>query len=104
MKEPRRQEPERTCVGCRKVAPQTALMRVVLNDGVAVVGDVGARRAPGRGAWVHRTRACLHNAARGGLARSFRRPVDASDLLSRIGQLSDPRSVDSPLATTAQKS
>ena len=73
-------EPLRTCVGCRRVVPQGTLLRVVLSDDVVVVDE--ERRRPGRGAWVHRTRACVQNAARGGLQRSFRRQVQASALLA----------------------
>jgi predicted RNA-binding protein YlxR (DUF448 family) len=73
-------EPLRTCVGCRRILPKAALVRIVLRDGSAVLDE--ERRRPGRGAWVHRTRACLENAARGGVQRSFRRPVDPAALIS----------------------
>ncbi|MCA9678300.1 MAG: YlxR family protein [Kofleriaceae bacterium] len=77
---PTDRSPERTCVGCRKVAPQRELVRVCL-DGSQIVVDE-ARRHPGRGAWVHPSRGCVHNAARGGLARSFRKAVDTASLLA----------------------
>lgn len=73
-------EPLRTCVGCRRVVSQATLLRVVLSDGTVVVDE--ERRRPGRGAWVHRERACVQNAARGGLQRSFRRAVEPSGLLA----------------------
>ncbi len=107
---PVRSRPERTCVGCRKVASPDALLRVCL-DGVrpdaasrqAVVDEAprGRKRA-GRGAWVHPASGCLHNAARGGLARSFRTAVDATPLITwalerGLGRIS-------PLASAVQKS
>lgn len=77
--------PLRTCVGCRKVVypsllGQADLLRIAILDGKAVVD--ARRRQPGRGAWVHRTPTCVRNAARGGLARSFRRAVDPAELLA----------------------
>ncbi|MBW8767983.1 MAG: YlxR family protein [Geodermatophilales bacterium] len=54
--------PVRTCVGCRKRAPVSDLLRVVVRDG-ALVPDP-RRRLPGRGASVHPTPECLHAAER----------------------------------------
>ena len=54
--------PVRTCVGCRKRAPVTDLLRVVLRSG-ALVPDP-RRRLPGRGASLHPTPECLHAAER----------------------------------------
>ena len=69
---PRGVAPERTCVGCRAVAPKGALVRVVRTPTGTVVVDA-AGSAPGRGAYVHRTAACVEAALRrGGLARSLR--------------------------------
>ena len=48
--------PIRTCVGCAERAPQTALLRLVA-AGDGLVADP-ARRALGRGAYLHRTPAC----------------------------------------------
>ncbi|GAB2538837.1 YlxR family protein [Brachybacterium huguangmaarense] len=77
--------PERTCVGCRKKAARDQLVRLVREGsptGGAPVVRVDARAsAPGRGAWLHPDARCLDLAiARGGLARSFRGPVDTSAL------------------------
>ncbi|UOY04087.1 YlxR family protein [Blastococcus sp. PRF04-17] len=49
-------------MGCRKRAPVTDLLRVVVRSG-ALVPDP-RRRLPGRGASVHPTRECLHAAER----------------------------------------
>jgi predicted RNA-binding protein YlxR (DUF448 family) len=65
------------------------MVRVVVVSGRAVLDE--RRRAPGRGAWVHRARPCLDGAVKGGLARSFRRKVD-------------PRGIESSLATGLEKS
>ena len=52
--------PVRTCVGCREVGEQSALIRFA-RDGGAIVADPG-RRLPGRGAYLHRTLACAEAA------------------------------------------
>ncbi|TFV65074.1 YlxR family protein [Blastococcus sp. CT_GayMR20] len=54
--------PVRTCVGCRKRAPVSELLRVVVRSG-ALVPDP-RRRLPGRGASVHPTPECLYAAER----------------------------------------
>jgi hypothetical protein len=56
----------RTCVGCRKRAAKSELLRVVAGDrgaGPEVVPDP-QRRAPGRGAHLHPTPDCLELALR----------------------------------------
>jgi predicted RNA-binding protein YlxR (DUF448 family) len=59
-----RRVPQRTCVGCRGTAPKEELLRIVRSaDGSVRVDPDG--RAPGRGAYVHRRRACV-DAALGG--------------------------------------
>ena len=79
--------PLRTCVGCRRVAPQAELARYVVVDG-RVVPDV-EKRLPGRGSWLHLETSCLESALkRGAFARSQRRAVDASHLR----EASDPTS------------
>ncbi len=55
------------------VASETGPGRIVVDD---------TRRLEGRGAWVHPTRSCIQNAARGGLQRSFRRALDPAALLT----------------------
>lgn len=49
---PERTGPERTCIGCRGVAPAAELLRYVAVDGVLVADP--RRRLPGRGAHLHR--------------------------------------------------
>lgn len=77
--------PERTCVGCREKAARDQLVRLVRvgspEDGVPRIRVDERSTAPGRGAWVHPDARCLALAVtRGGLARSFRGPVDAGGL------------------------
>jgi predicted RNA-binding protein YlxR (DUF448 family) len=60
-------EPVRTCVGCRKRAAKSELVRVTVGSDAhgqpAVVPDPGAT-APGRGAHVHPTTECYDLAVR----------------------------------------
>ena len=54
--------PVRTCVGCRQRAAKQDLLRVVAQDGVLAPDPDG--RSPGRGAYLHRSTACLEAALR----------------------------------------
>lgn len=65
-------EPERTCVGCWGKAGKRSLLRIVRGrDGEVRVDPSG--KAPGRGAYVHRTRVCAEAAlASGALWRALR--------------------------------
>ena len=78
-------EPVRTCLGCRKRADKSSLLRVVVHDG-EVVADVSAS-LPGRGAWVHPTRACVESAhQRRAFARALRaeKALDSRQLLTTV--------------------
>ncbi|WP_084516034.1 YlxR family protein [Microbacterium luticocti] len=66
-------EPVRTCVGCRRRSPRSALLRVVVIDSRLVPDERAAM--PGRGAWVHDTQACLDAAVR---RRAFVRALRVS--------------------------
>src|SRR4051812_37718933 len=62
-------EPQRRCVGCRQVKPQTALLRLVAEAGEAVPG----RGRPGRGCWLCRNGQCAAAAVKGGqIGRALR--------------------------------
>jgi len=54
--------PVRTCVGCKARAAKSSLLRLVV-DGDGIVPDPQARQ-PGRGAYLHPSRACLELAQR----------------------------------------
>nr|WP_218859135.1 YlxR family protein [Petropleomorpha daqingensis] len=77
--------PVRTCVGCRKRAPVTELLRVVARSGTLVPDP--RRRLPGRGASLHPTPDCLHAAER---RRAFVRalrcstPLEAGPLRAHV--------------------
>ncbi|MGK9148667.1 DUF448 domain-containing protein [Plantibacter flavus] len=78
-------EPVRTCVGCRRREPRSALLRVVAGD-EELVADTAAR-LPGRGAWVHPVTKCVEQAVQ---RRAFTRALrlsgglDASALLAAV--------------------
>jgi len=66
--------PQRTCIGCRKVRPKAALVRLVRGaDGRVHVDDGG--RAEGRGAYACPDPGCLGKALHAGrLGHAFKRP------------------------------
>ena len=68
--------PQRTCIGCRKVRPKAALLRLVRGtDGRVDVDDGG--RARGRGAYVCPDSGCLGKAfSAGRLGHAFKRPCE----------------------------
>lgn len=68
--------PIRTCMGCGAAAPQAGLLRVVRTADGALQLDA-ARRAGGRGGYLHRSRDCWDRfATRKGPLRSLRATVD----------------------------
>ncbi|BCT75733.1 hypothetical protein SCMU_15750 [Sinomonas cyclohexanicum] len=80
-------QPLRTCIGCRRIAARSELLRLVVDpdDALRVVVDP-RRRLPGRGAWLHPDRACLKQAVkRRAFHRAFRGPVDARGLDDYFG-------------------
>jgi len=81
------QEPTRTCVGCGSRAPQRGLRRFVA--GAAGLHLDGARRAPGRGAYLHVSPACwLAFARRRGPLRSLRRSPAPAERAALVAALS----------------
>jgi predicted RNA-binding protein YlxR (DUF448 family) len=80
--------PLRTCIGCRGVEEQARLVRFVVEASSARVKLDRARRLPGRGAWLHQTRACVDEAVHNsGFPKSFRRrtqPIDAGRLWASL--------------------
>jgi predicted RNA-binding protein YlxR (DUF448 family) len=68
--------PVRTCVGCRERVAQRDLLRLAAVSNGSIRVDPG-RLLPGRGAYVHRRRACVEVAlARGAVARVLRTGLD----------------------------
>jgi uncharacterized protein len=78
--------PVRTCVGCAERELQATLVRVVVSDGRLVPDR--ARRAPGRGAYLHPRAECWAAfARRRGPVRSLRHtptPADRERLVSLL--------------------
>ncbi|MGD9529771.1 YlxR family protein [Pseudonocardia sp.] len=81
-------QPVRTCVGCRTRAPAGSLLRVVAVHGVLTPDP--DRRLPGRGAWLHPERECLHRAERrSAFSRALRveGPLDAGAVRRYLEQV-----------------
>lgn len=79
-------QPERTCVGCRRRASTTGLLRVVAHGSCALPDP--QRRLPGRGAWMHPDAGCLAAAERRrALPRALKvpGPLDASAVAALLG-------------------
>jgi predicted RNA-binding protein YlxR (DUF448 family) len=73
--------PVRTCVGCRRKAPQPELVRFAAVDGRLQQG----RSLPGRGAYTCRSTACFERAwDRGAFRRVLRSAVLVEPELARI--------------------
>ncbi|WDZ87512.1 YlxR family protein [Micromonospora cathayae] len=92
----RRAQPERTCVGCRKRAPASDLLRVVAvgdETGHSLRADPG-RRLPGRGANLHPDPACFALAVR---RRAFGRALRVTGVPDH-GELA--KHVDAPSSTS----
>ena len=69
--------PQRTCVGCRQVLPKRNLIRVLRSEeGVSV--DLSGK-LPGRGAYVHDSRACWEKALKGPLANALKTTIREQD-------------------------
>lgn len=71
--------PQRTCVGCRQVEGKRELVRVVrIAEGRVEIDPTGKRA--GRGAYVHRARACWQAALqRGQLELALKTNLQAQD-------------------------
>ena len=86
-------DPVRTCVGCRKRATSSELLRVVAGTDTsgqpAVVPDP-RRTAPGRGAHLHPTTACFDLAVKRkafGRALRARTGLSAEPVAEHLGRL-----------------
>ncbi|MDQ4502717.1 YlxR family protein [Sinomonas sp. ASV322] len=80
-------EPLRTCIGCRRTAPRTELLRLVRDpdDPQRVIVDP-RRRLPGRGAWLHPDQVCLTQAVkRRAFQRAFRGAADHTAVDAFVG-------------------
>lgn len=79
----RKHVPQRTCVGCRTVQEKRTLIRVVRSpQGVRVDAE---GKAPGRGAYLHNSRACWKMALDGRLAYALKAEITAEERQALIG-------------------
>lgn len=92
--------PERTCVGCGQVDGQSLLVRIVRAESGQLVADLAGKAlfqdselGLGRGAWVHPRGACVDGAARRGLSKSFKAPVQlpAGELRAAVASAGERR-------------
>ncbi len=77
--------PMRQCVGCREMKPKKELVRVVKSPEGEISIDLKGK-APGRGAYVCHSQACLRRAIKSGaLSRGFDTaiPPEVMDLLAQ---------------------
>lgn len=73
----------RTCVVCRGEADRDDLVRIVLApDGRPLIDYRG--RLPGRGAWLHPTRACLAGLDNRALSRTFKAKLSSEGLVDQL--------------------
>ena len=90
-------KPTRTCLGCRQVRPQSALVRVVRLANGTVVADTGAR-ATGRGAYVCPDDHCVERGlSRARLSHAFKQASEAAPDLAvvvRAGARAEVRVTD----------
>ena len=74
-------EPERTCAGCGRKAPQAELLRFAAREGRLVPG----RTEPGRGAYTCRRLACFERArSQRAFNRVLKRTVLVDPALARL--------------------
>ena len=97
--------PQRTCVGCRRKADRSRLLRVVAAGDGTLVPDPRTR-LPGRGAWVHPDAGCLDQAVRRrAFARALRlqAPADLAAVREHLEQLppAPPSSTGTTSTTTS---
>ena len=57
--------PQRTCIGCRTVAPKRSMIRIVRSSDGVVLDPSG--KLAGRGAYLHERRACWEQSLKGSL-------------------------------------
>jgi uncharacterized protein len=89
-----KEEPKRSCLGCRTVKDKKELLRFVLSPDRVLVPDL-LSRLPGRGAYTCIDRGCLNDAiARNQFSRTFKGPVlieSADSLVTQVVLLMQER-------------
>ena len=97
-------QPQRTCIGCRKKGPRSELLRLVAeSNGSTVVVVDERRRMAGRGAWLHPSETCLALAIK---RRAFGRALPGTTGTAAVERriTAGTQAVDTPVAaaTTVQ--
>jgi predicted RNA-binding protein YlxR (DUF448 family) len=79
-------QPQRTCIGCRKKGARSELLRLVAEStGSTTVLVDERRRMAGRGAWLHPSEACLALAVkRRAFGRALNGATGTADVERRI--------------------
>ncbi len=76
---PKKHIPQRTCVACREVNEKRSLIRLVRTPDGVVVDPTG--RLPGRGAYLHDSKACWEKALKKGiLARALKTEISPENM------------------------
>ena len=79
---PPRHIPQRTCIGCRRVEPKRALIRVVRTPSGEVVVDATGKKT-GRGAYLHQDPTCWKEGFRKGrLGRALHATISDGDQIT----------------------
>ena len=97
-------QPQRTCIGCRKKGLRSELLRLVAegSGSTAVIVDE-RRRMAGRGAWLHPSETCLALAIK---RRAFGRALSGATGTAEVERriTAGTKAVDTPVAaaTTVQ--
>jgi hypothetical protein len=88
---PKKHIPQRTCIGCREVNEKKTLVRIVKSPDGVCIDPTG--RMPGRGAYLHETKACWETAIkRGALGRALKTeitPAEMENLVSHMETLQE---------------
>lgn len=75
----KKRTPQRTCVGCRKIADRNNLIRIVCSPEGTLIPDLKVK-LPGRGAYVCSDVSCIKKAMRKGLlSNALKKPVEINE-------------------------
>ncbi len=76
--QPRRKQPQRTCVGCRTVQDKRNLIRIVRTPAEGVHVDLTGKMH-GRGAYLHDQKACWEKGLKGSISKALRVQLTEED-------------------------
>ena len=97
-------QPQRTCIGCRKKGSRSELLRLVADgSGSSAVVVDERRRMAGRGAWLHPSEKCLALAVkRRAFGRALNGATGTADVERRITAGTQAAGTPVAAATTVQ--